>query len=372
MRKILFIGMTSNHGGIETFMINIFRKLKNVDHFDFIQDSDENLFYHEEITESGGKIFKVNVGNSYFSHFTRYNKACNFFKTHNDYDVVHLNSVSINTIFWLLAAKKFGINKLIIHSHNDRVTLSSKIKLFFTKLLSSISLIQLKSNKDIIKIAASESAGEWMFHSDDFSVISNGIEVQKFLYNEKKANGIKNFYKIGNKKVLMTLSRIEYQKNFFMILKIFKEIVLINNNIVLIICGDGTYKQKVLEYAKTLGIEQQIIFAGNVSDVNAYLSAADLILMPSLYEALPFSIVESQANGAQSLVSEESVPKGIDVTGSVKFYSLDKSPNEWAKNSVRLINNSPSNREKMEMNDMVKQSRFNIDETIKEIKRIYN
>lgn len=371
MRKILFIGMTSNHGGIETFMINVFRKLNNIYHFDFIQDNDDDLFYASEINNSGGNIFKVNVGTSYISHLTRYKKACNFFKEHNDYDAVHLNAVSINTIFWLLAAKKYGIKKLIIHSHNDRVKLNSKIKEFFTKVLSMFSLIQLKLNKDLIKLAASEPAGIWMFHSKTFSVISNGVNTSNLLYSSDKSKRLKEYYGINDKKVIMTLSRIEYQKNFFKIIDIFNEISLIDNNVVLIICGEGSYKDQVLKYAEEKKLDKLIFFVGNVVDVNYYLSAADLILMPSLYEALPFSIIESQANGVRSLVSE-AIPRNVNVTNKVSYLTLEKSSKEWARYAETILSYSLTKEERENMNVEIRNSKFNLDNAIQELDAIYN
>lgn len=371
MRKILFIGMTSNHGGIETFMINVFKKLNNIYHFDFIQDNDDDLFYANEITNSGGNIFKVNVGTSYISHITRYKKACKFFKEHNDYDAVHLNAVSLNTIFWLLAAKKYGIKKLIIHSHNDRVKLNSKIKEFFTKILSMFSLIQLKLNKDLIKLAASEQAGIWMFHSKTFSIISNGVNTSNLLYSSDKSKRLKEHYGINDKKVIMTLSRIEYQKNFFKIIDIFNEISLIDNNVVLIICGEGSYKDQVLKYAEEKKLDKLIFFVGNVVDVNYYLSAADLILMPSLYEALPFSIIESQANGVRSLVSE-AIPRNVNVTNKVSYLTLKKSSKEWARYADTILSYPLTKEERENMNVEIRNSKFNLDNAIQELDAIYN
>lgn len=62
MRKILFIGMTSNHGGIETFMINVFKKLNNIYHFDFIQDNDDDLFYAMKLLIQEAIFLKLTLG----------------------------------------------------------------------------------------------------------------------------------------------------------------------------------------------------------------------------------------------------------------------------------------------------------------------
>lgn len=46
-----------------------------------------------------------------------------------------------------------------------------------------------------------------------------------------------------------------------------------------------------------LNIEDTIRFMGTADDINNYLQAMDLMLLPSLYEGFPVTVVEWQANG---------------------------------------------------------------------------
>ena len=43
---------------------------------------------------------------------------------------------------------------------------------------------------------------------------------------------------------------------------------------------------------------------GTADDINNYLQAMDLMLLPSLYEGFPVTVVEWQANGLPCIVSD--------------------------------------------------------------------
>ena len=52
---------------------------------------------------------------------------------------------------------------------------------------------------------------------------------------------------------------------------------------------------------------------GNVRNVSDYLSAMDVYAFPSLYEGMPLSIIEVQANGLPCVIST-GVPKDVFLT----------------------------------------------------------
>ena len=62
MKRILQIGMTSNYGGIESFIMNVYRNIdRKKFQFDFInmETDDKPIAYSDEIKSLGGKIYKI-------------------------------------------------------------------------------------------------------------------------------------------------------------------------------------------------------------------------------------------------------------------------------------------------------------------------
>ena len=80
-------------------------------------------------------------------------------------------------------------------------------------------------------------------------------------------------------------------------------------------------------------MKKRIVFTGALDDVPAWMSAADVLLMPSLFEGFPFVLIEAQASGLPCVVSSN-VTREADLTGLVRFADLSESPDEWAKKLI--------------------------------------
>lgn len=78
---------------------------------------------------------------------------------------------------------------------------------------------------------------------------------------------------------------------------------------------------------RKMGLEGVVLLTGNVPNVPDYLSAMDVFAFPSLYEGMPLSILEVQANGLPCVLST-GVPKDVYLTDLVRSLPLDK-PDEW-------------------------------------------
>ena len=62
-----------------------------------------------------------------------------------------------------------------------------------------------------------------------------------------------------------------------------------------VLAGDGPLRAELEQQARTLGIADRCVFLGYRPDVPALLAAADLVVLPSLYEGLPVSVLEAMA-----------------------------------------------------------------------------
>ena len=109
-----------------------------------------------------------------------------------------------------------------------------------------------------------------------------------------------------------------------------------NENLKLILVGNGKNFELVKEKVKLLDLENKVIMTGVRDDVNEILQTFDMFVFPSIYEGLPVSVIEAQASGLKCLLSD-TVTKEVDITGNVEFMSLEKSPKEWAEKIVSML-----------------------------------
>ena len=64
MKRILVIGMSNDHGGIENYILNLYEHLdKNLIQFDFIVKEPLTGDFYRRISVLGGKVFVVGTFN---------------------------------------------------------------------------------------------------------------------------------------------------------------------------------------------------------------------------------------------------------------------------------------------------------------------
>ena len=161
-------------GGIESYMINV---LKNINHNEFMCEymtSDPNESIISTVESLGGIVHRIPSSNNLFGYISSMNKLMK-----SDFDVVHIHKNSAINIIPLILAKKNKIKKIIFHSHNTAETRGYKID-----FLHTINRKYILRNSDIL-LACSRKAAEWMYgSSDNITVINNGIELEKFKFNQ--------------------------------------------------------------------------------------------------------------------------------------------------------------------------------------------
>ena len=85
--------------------------------------------------------------------------------------------------------------------------------------------------------------------------------------------------------------------------------------------------------ADKLEIRQSVIFVGFRSDVHKLLQAMDVFVFPSLFEGLPVTLIEAQANGLPCVASN-TVSSEVRLTDLVEFITLETPPINWAEQVV--------------------------------------
>ena len=70
-------------------------------------------------------------------------------------------------------------------------------------------------------------------------------------------------------------------------------------------------------------------------NVESFLNAMDLFILPSHFEGLPLSLIESQANGLPTLVSDV-VSDEVCLTETIRKFSLNASAKAWANKLASL------------------------------------
>lgn len=82
-----------------------------------------------------------------------------------------------------------------------------------------------------------------------------------------------------------------------MLIEAFKRVHDIHNNMQLILVGDGPNHGMLQSRCSELGIQDDVLFTGNIENAEDYYAVSDVYVQTSHREALPMSILEAMAAG---------------------------------------------------------------------------
>lgn len=275
-------------------------------------------------------------------------------------DIVHVHGSSAIMSIELLAAKLAGCKVRIAHSHNT--TCENKKA---DKLLRPI-FNRVYTNS----LACGIEAGKWLFGQNDFKIISNSRNLRKYQYDiEKRENYRESLGVSKDTLVIGHVGRFNAQKNHKYLISIFNEIYKKNKNTKLILVGMGETWNQTKELVKKFGLENNVIFTGIIDNVSDYLSAFDIMLLPSLYEGLPLVVIEWQIACLPCIVSD-TVTKECKITELVKFESIDKEPIVWADDVMDIV---LQDRDKIREDIWkdVRQARYDVNVEAEKLRELY-
>lgn len=132
------------------------------------------------------------------------------------------------------------------------------------------------------------------------AVFPTGLDGSFFRKNEKRSREIREQYAKGKKHLLVTVSRLEKEKNYGFLLRGIAELKReTGDNFQVLIIGDGSQKAELKVRASILGIQDVVTFVGNVPNeqVRDYLAASDLFLFASKSETQGIVLAEAMATG---------------------------------------------------------------------------
>ena len=203
-------------------------------------------------------------------------------------------------------------------------------------------------------------------HGSSFRIINNAIKTSDFIYDQGVREEKRAEFNIGNSFVIGHVGRFAQPKNHTFLLEIFRHIYRNNSNAKLLLVGDGPLRLGVESLAEKYGIEDHVIFAGVRSDIPELLSAMDLFVFPSLYEGLPVTLIEAQANGL-SIIASDSISDEVKITDLIEFISLDDGPRYWAERVLKC----KQKRETGNFSAKIKSAGYDIELNAKLIEKLY-
>ena len=148
--------------------------------------------------------------------------------------------------------------------------------------------------------------------------VSTGIQVDEFDHADR--GWLRREYNIGpEERILLHLGRLGKEKNIGFLLQAYRQISQSHPDTRLVIVGDGTERESLIEEAKTMGLAEKVLFTGPLSRehvVDSY-AGSDLFIFASTTETQGLVLGEAKAAGVpcvavRALGASEMVKDGVD------------------------------------------------------------
>ena len=293
------------------------------------------------------------------------------------YDAVVVNTsiIMINYVCLRVVRKHTGV-RFIAHAHNTGLVLNKgalrnrimPIVRFIDNLLRKRIRVEAYALFGCSEEAGKATFGQSVIQLEKFKIVRNAIDIAKFRYNESIAKSVRREMGIDDSTLIIgNVGRLANIKNQRFLIEVFSTLKKQKQNSKLWLIGDGPDKVMLMDLAKTLKVENDVIFLGQKLDVYRYLQAMDLFVFPSLSEGLGIVAIEAQAAGLPVVVSN-GVPKDVMLTPLVRMISLSENSESWANELLSLYEEI---REHFDYNELLMNAGYDIETTAHQIMEYY-
>lgn len=326
MIRVLHIIGSLERTGAETFLVSLYRNINREKiQFDFAiyNIPSENSYYHE-VVSLGARVYQVpHKADGILKSLKRIEEIVR----DNNYKIVWRHASNCFRGLDVVAAKCGGAERLILHSHNTST--KGKVKVLHCIMRPFIGMFITD------RFACGEAAGKWMFSKKNYIVVHNGIDVEKFGFNSEIRKKYRERYDIGDELVIGHIGRFDQVKNHDFLIKLFAELESRKDKVFLVLVGKGVREQKIKREVAERKLDDKVLFLGSRDDVEKIMQMMDVLVMPSLYEGIPVTLIEAQAAGLHCVVSDN-ISDEVNITGNVKFISLEALTEIWMDNLYAL------------------------------------
>jgi glycosyltransferase involved in cell wall biosynthesis len=366
--RILHVLGSLDPGGVETWLLQVLRAIdRDRFQFDFCTFGSEGGVYAAEVKQLGAKIVPCLRGANPWAFRRRFERILRGTR----YDVVHshVHLFSGAVVRWAKAAQ---VPTRIAHSHTSRDDKPDTLaRRSYSRLMHSWISRYATHGLAASRLAAAELFGHnWQIDAR-LHVLHYGIDLLPFQEPVDREEVRRELGIPPHALVVGHVGRFVEAKNHHFLLRIAQEILKNRPDVHFLLVGGGPLRPKIEASVRAMGFVGNIHFAGTRTDVARLMGGAmDLFVFPSLYEGFGLTVVEAQAAGLRSVVSDTVSKETAVSPASVEFLALDAGANYWASRVMNLLEAARS--ESRSAWSGPHGNHFSIHRSVQELTRIYD
>jgi len=277
-------------------------------------------------------------------------------------DILHTHLFHAD-ILGRIVGKLAGVPKIITTIHN--INIGGAIREFIIRVTKNF----VDYNIAVSNIVAENAIEKKMADKRKLALIYNGVDLQNFPIKNK--SDVRAKLKISqNKTMLVSVGSLTKQKGYNYLLDAVKEI---NSDFLFFILGEGPERRALEEKIAKDGLAERVILTGNVTNVNDYLQAADVFVMPSLWEGFSIALLEAAASKKIVVATDVGGNSEIIQDGKNGFLIKPREAEVLAKKIEYVLDLSEEEKKKIE--ERVRKTieeNFSIDKMVRKYANLYS
>lgn len=386
--------------GIVLLIYFIDKKIKN----SYVGAKNKNICFCINSLDSGGAERVVSI-------------LANYFVSKNDVSIITMTD---NNIQYKID-KKVNIIKLVKNKKNIKNKILKKILLIpktivriqklnkvfrsqrpdiIISFLPEASFMSLIANKGRYKIIISDrndpnieyknkiynflmkklypKADGFVFQTNDAKEYFNDIidfseKPYKIIYNPVSEKFICDRYNGKRKKQIVSVGRLQEQKNFELLINAFSKIEKKYPDYKLVIYGEGNLRKCLEDKVQMLNLENRILLPGVIKNVKEKIYNSSIFVLSSNYEGMPNALIEAMCIGLP--VISTNCPCGgpkMLIENNVNGILIDTNNVEQLANSMELLLNDKKFADTLGKNASTIIDKVNPDAVNKEWEKLIN
>lgn len=216
-------------------------------------------------------------------------------------DLVHAHGTRASSnVLWAARSLKIPVI-YTIHGwsfHQDQSLLVRTVRVLGEKFLTRRSALNISVSK------SNQESGKKVIRDFESIVVNNGIDRKKFNPDSQFPDIRAELNLPKDKTLVLFIARFTSHKQPLALIEAFKEAVKLHPSMHLLMVGDGDQKEEAVRIIEAQGLKNDITLVGFRQDVSAVLAAADIFVLPSLWEGLPIGLLEAMSMGKAIIASK--------------------------------------------------------------------
>ncbi|HEY7751477.1 MAG TPA: glycosyltransferase [Ignavibacteriaceae bacterium] len=362
-KKIIYITLRSDFGGGPYHIDLLLNKLSGI--FDFYIAAPLNKPYGIKWIEQFDEKKFIELPFRSFSP-SRFMNLVSFIRK-NSIDIIHSHGKGAGIYSRL--AKIFVPKVKVIHTfHGFHIqgynSITRRIYILFERIMN-------RFTDRFINVSRGERQvclGNKIFDEKKSVVIYNAIENINLTDDKLKLRMKLSLPE--DRFIVISVTRFNFQKNIPLIISI-AERLMKNNQFFFMIIGEGEEKNKIQKLVSLKNISN-VEMLDSKENISEYLCASDVYLSTSLWEGLPYSLIEATSSGLPIVASNVTGNNEV-VSDNVNGFLFNIDRSDDAVTRLLELNSSPEKIKQMSRNSLkVFDEKFQLGSMIEKMKEVYD